>query len=234
MTVDWRVAPCLDVLLGQINAAAPNRSKASDGSIGDTDHQKRDSDHNPWVHRRDVYWVTARDFTHDPDDGLDCNELYRDLVASRDPRIKYIIWNDEITAGAGGPKPWVARDYNPDDPRRNKHTKHLHLSVESSDLLFEVNAWRISLQTTGLIRAVPNVNQPGQRNLQEGLRGNDVKSLQGFMNRYFSSYSKLVVDGAYGPATKKVIAEFQKRSNLAPDGIVGPQTYSALARYGFR
>ena len=42
----WRVARSLDVLLGQLNALAPERSKASDGSIGDAAHASRSSDHN--------------------------------------------------------------------------------------------------------------------------------------------------------------------------------------------
>jgi hypothetical protein len=66
----WRVARSLDQLLAEINASAPNRSRASDGSIGDAAHQTTDSDHNPhcqgWV-------VTARDFTHDPAGGFDAH-----------------------------------------------------------------------------------------------------------------------------------------------------------------
>jgi hypothetical protein len=48
MTMAWRVARSLEVLLGQFNAACPGRSKASDGSIGDAAHATRDSDHKPW------------------------------------------------------------------------------------------------------------------------------------------------------------------------------------------
>ena len=37
-TVSWYVARSLDQLLAEINASAPHRSKASDGSIGDASH----------------------------------------------------------------------------------------------------------------------------------------------------------------------------------------------------
>ncbi|MEO6089551.1 MAG: hypothetical protein ABIQ18_41235, partial [Umezawaea sp.] len=62
--MDWRVANSLQTLLAQLNAAAPGRSKVSDGSIGDPNHQAEGSgsDHNPDA----AGVVCARDFTHDP------------------------------------------------------------------------------------------------------------------------------------------------------------------------
>lgn len=70
--------------------------------------------------------------------------------------------------------------------------------------------------------------------LREGSSGAVVKALQLFMNKAFASYSKLVVDEQFGPATKKVMIEFQKRVGLTADGIVGPQTWVKLAQYGYR
>lgn len=124
----WRVARSLDVLLGQLNTLAPNRSKVSDGSIGDTDHQNRSSDHNPWY---GPGIVTARDFTHDPAN-LNCQSVADRLADSRDPRIKYIIWDRRIwSAGAG----W--RRYTGSNP----HTSHLHLSVVASPLCDDTRPW---------------------------------------------------------------------------------------------
>ena len=126
----WRVAHSLDQLLYEINAAAPGRGKASDGSIGDEDHQSRDSDHNPhccgWV-------VTARDFTHDPGGGFD-SYLFADWLrhrcagdilinGQRETRVKYIISNRRITSPERG---WAWDDYTGDNP----HTHHCHVSVD--------------------------------------------------------------------------------------------------------
>ncbi|MGI8308403.1 hypothetical protein [Saccharopolyspora hattusasensis] len=86
----WRVARSLETLRQQFNTAFPQRSKESDGGIGDTNHQNRTSDHNPWVGPAadGLMLVTARDFTHDPDVGMDIDRLTDELAASRDNRIK--------------------------------------------------------------------------------------------------------------------------------------------------
>ena len=76
--IQWRVAQSLETLRFQLNAMAPGRSKASDGGIGDTDHQNRNSDHNPWVLDGSRGVVTARDFTHDPAGGCDCEHPRRE------------------------------------------------------------------------------------------------------------------------------------------------------------
>lgn len=129
--VQWRVAKCLLRLREQINARYPGRSKASDGTIGDAAHASRASDHNPWVVADGIGVVTAMDITHDPDSGCSARTIVDALVASRDPRIKYIIYDSQIIASyAVGAKPaWTARPYT----GSNKHTKHFHLSC-SSDL----------------------------------------------------------------------------------------------------
>ncbi|MET0236473.1 MAG: hypothetical protein ABW224_17630 [Kibdelosporangium sp.] len=128
---DWRVARALDTLLAQLNAKAPKRNKASDGSIGDEDHANRSSDHNPWY---GPGIVTARDFTHDPANGMDCQKLAERLVASRDPRIKYVIWNWRIWQGS-----W--RAYS----GPNGHASHLHLSVMNNSSCDDTRPWNLGI-----------------------------------------------------------------------------------------
>lgn len=60
-----------------------------------------------------------------------------------------------------------------------------------------------------------------------------VRHLQEYLNAAFGSYSKLTVDGDFGPATEAVVKEFQKRSKLGADGIVGPATLAELKKHGF-
>ena len=134
----WRTAQSLVRLRGQINQAAPNRSKASDGTIGDAAHASRNSDHNPWVRDGDIGVVTALDITHDPANDCDAERIVQALVQSRDSRIKYIIWNRHIISSQV--QPWVWRDYSGQNP----HTKHFHLSVKSDKANYaSVEVWQI-------------------------------------------------------------------------------------------
>jgi hypothetical protein len=131
MTVPWVVDRGLDKLLAQINAAAPNRSKVSDGSIGDPAHQATESDHNP-EHPpppgNPDYEVDARDFTQDPASGADMAVVSETIRLSKDPRVSYVIFNRRIYSGPEGPQPWVWRVYTGPDP----HTGHMHISVRDA------------------------------------------------------------------------------------------------------
>lgn len=131
----WYIAKSLEVLRVQLNALAPHRSTVSDGGIGDPAHSARTSDHNPTAAGQ----VCARDFTHDPAGGLDCHWLARALVASRDPRIKYVIWDRKILDTRPGFSPWQWKPYSGTNP----HTKHLHLSVHSGAIGDQTGAWNL-------------------------------------------------------------------------------------------
>jgi hypothetical protein len=129
--MSWRMAHALggtpqDGLLGEINASAPNRNRASDGGIGDARHSAQSSDHNPCAC---CGIVCARDFTHDPHGGLNGHQLaawLEDRARAGDTRIKYVIWNKRIMSGPGQTHPCgVWRTYR----GKNPHTKHVHLSV---------------------------------------------------------------------------------------------------------
>lgn len=144
----WVVDKSLDVLLRQIDEAAPNRSKASDGSVGDPDHQARDSDHNPQDSEDSSDGndpddqVDARDFTHDPRNGADMHVVAEALRASRDPRILYVIFDGRIFSSypTSTRKAWEWGTYSGE----NDHSKHMHVSV--NDLLNDtVTLWKIGI-----------------------------------------------------------------------------------------
>lgn len=118
----WRLARSLEDLRSRINTIAPRRSKASDGTIGDPAHRARTSDHNP---NADGV-VCALDITHDPAGGCDAGAIAESLRQSKDPRIKYVIWNKRIFSSTM--QPWVWRPYTGTNP----HQKHVHVSVKST------------------------------------------------------------------------------------------------------
>jgi endonuclease G len=138
----WRVARSLLQLRQQIDARAPNRNRASDGTIGDAAHASRNSDHNPWVRDGTIGIVTAMDITHAPQGGCDAGALANAIVNSRDARVKYVIWNRRISnsSSIGGNPPWTWRPYRGANP----HNKHVHISVLPEKSAYDdARAWQV-------------------------------------------------------------------------------------------
>lgn len=133
----WRLAKSLEVLRKQVNAAAPKRDKSNDGTIGDTAHSSRKSDHNP--NKSSV--VQALDITHDPKNGMDSYALAEAMRLSQDKRIKYVISNGRIFSSTE--KPWVWRKYS----GANKHSVHVHISVSDQPAFYDNESpWDIGLK----------------------------------------------------------------------------------------
>ena len=116
--MSWRLAKSLSVLLAEANAAAPDRSKTHDGTIGDAAHASRASRHNP--NSQGV--VCALDITHDPAHGMDVHALARRLALHPHPDLAYIVSNREIATKASGFR-W--RKYY----GASAHEKHAHFAV---------------------------------------------------------------------------------------------------------
>ncbi|NIA71225.1 hypothetical protein HBA54_21735 [Pelagibius litoralis] len=144
---DWRVANALLVLRDQVDAAYPSRNKTSDGTIGDEAHCPGPSDHCPNIIDDGIGVVAALDLTHDPASGCDMQVLTRAIAGSRDPRIKYIIYNREICSSYEyeGQPPWTWRPYFGSNP----HTRHAHFSVlADADLYDDEAPWDIGLTSS--------------------------------------------------------------------------------------
>lgn len=120
------LAPCLVDLFLEADRRWPGRSRASDGSLGDTAHATRDSDHNP-KSPNPPGWVDAGDLTDDKASGCDADLLAHHLVASKDPRVKYVIWNGTVVRSYAKPglPAWTPEPYTGSNP----HDKHTHISV---------------------------------------------------------------------------------------------------------
>ncbi|MHC2533366.1 hypothetical protein ACVJMY_002935 [Bradyrhizobium diazoefficiens] len=131
----WRLARALEQLRAQVNQKWPQRSKESDGSIGDEHHSARLSDHNP----DGAGVVHAIDITHDPKGGFDSYAFADMLLKRQDHRLKYVISNRRIGSGPAGPAPGVWRPYTGINP----HDHHCHVSVMSGQLADDMSAWSI-------------------------------------------------------------------------------------------
>jgi hypothetical protein len=150
--MQWRVAKSLLQLKKQVDQAFPDRSKDSDGSIGDGNHQSRSSDHTPWV---DGNVVTAIDITHDPENGCDSYRMAEELKASRDRRIKYIISDRKICSSEVSP--WNWRPYRGANP----HDHHVHISVHPNrDFYDDTSPWKLPMLDGHLVTAMDEVGDP--------------------------------------------------------------------------
>jgi hypothetical protein len=210
------LAPCLVTLRAQVNAKWPNRSKASDGWIGDSAHAARKSDHNPGPDGV----VEALDITHDPLHGLDASKLAESV--RHDPRCEYVISNGRIAFGAG---PW--KKYT----GSNAHTKHCHVSCMPQPTVYnDKSLWKIDGVVTapqGLPVVVPVVSS--KPILKKGSSGPDVATLQRLLNKYGA---KLLVDADFGKKTLDAVTAYQKAHvpGVTDYGQVGALTWRALER----
>lgn len=216
--INPRPAKCLITLKEQIDANWSDRDKSSDGLLGDAAHASRKSDHNPWVKdSQGVGVVTAMDIDRElaRDGSVTVATLVARLQASRDPRIKYIIWNGQITV-PGDITQW--KPYH----GINAHKHHMHISVSSNPKLYDDDRdWQI-----GSITDAPTAPLPRTvRDLKRGDKGGDVKTLQERLN--VLGYN-LTADGDFGPATERSVQSFQNTKSLRPDGIVGANTRHEL------
>lgn len=83
-------------------------------------------------------------------------------------------------------------------------------------------AVRLAFKQTSTIKK-PVVALP---TLRQGNMGTDVRNLQADLNFLFSA--NLVLDGHFGPATRRALLKFQSATGLVADGIYGPHSYRTM------
>lgn len=211
--MSWRLAKGLERLRDQVNAKWPLRSKESDGSVGDTSHSARKSDHNPDT--RGI--VHAIDITHDPKHGFDSYKFADMLLKRQDPRISYIISNRRIGSGPAGPQPGVWRPYSGANP----HDHHVHISITAARA-DDAGPW-----TFDDIVVSPQPGAPVVRaTLRKSMKGAEVINLKAKLKAKGIDVSQLT--DIFDNETLLGVMVFQLRNGLLDDGVVGPQTWSKL------
>ena len=224
MAASWTLAPALDTLRREYNQKFPKRSKSSDGTIGDTPHSKRKSEHNP--DSKGV--VRAIDLTGK---GEQAQYLLDQVIG--DPRVHYVIHNGKIYSRSNG---WKPRKYTGQSP----HTEHVHVSLRNRTS--ELASWAVvdraandrsswfgtfsgsgsaapgaSIKPTPVVPA-GKVSLSGLRNaVITDLKGprrsttnfSAVSQVQNALNEVFPD-AKVEVDGYWGPATSRSYSRLQK------------------------
>ena len=112
-----KATPAAIAVLRQATALWPKRKKLSDGLLPSVAHLKLspNSDHNTGL---------AVDLTHDPENGVDCAQIFEKL--KEDKRVSYLIFNKKIWS-----RQYAKRGNRPYSGS-NPHTKHLHISIDSN------------------------------------------------------------------------------------------------------
>lgn len=203
----WRVAESLKKLREQLNTAFPNRDKSSDGSIGDAAHSSRKSDHNP----NSAGVVCAIDIDEDLTPSNTVAGIVAQIQMSRDPRVKYIIYEGQITV-KGDITRW--KPYHGANP----HKHHAHISVVGDPELYDdAREWQIA---GPLVDDVVTMTPDVVRDVKLGDKGTDVRAIQEKLG--------VSVDGIFGKNTERAVINFQSANDLNTDGIVGSKTRQAL------
>lgn len=220
----WRTAKAIDVLRAEVNVRWPNRSKASDGTIGDAAHASRSSDHNPWIIVAALGVVRAFDCTAQGIDAAAYAEHLRQLGKAGDPRLAgggYVIFNHRIASERDN---WAWRPYT----GPNGHTKHAHLSLSRNRAGFDSTAtWgidRIGRTPAPLPVADPNAGRVW-RQFSKGATDTAIynKRIKPGRNDQVSELQILLatlgfmpmaeVDGVYGWGTLAAVQAFKRAAS---------------------
>ena len=217
------VAPAAQSVLDQATRLWPNRSRLSDGTVGDPAHAARVSDHNP--DSRGI--VHAADLTHDPAHGVDtyrlADQVRLNAKAGHEPRLKYVISNRRIASPTAN---WVWRYYDGDNP----HTQHMHVSVNSGSVENDTTPWFVEPEPPPLTDQQKRAVLAAARTLirehprprlryrhPNFLRGNYVKEVQRALT--------LPVTGRYGVGTYNGVRKMQRIVGLEQTGEVNQETW---------
>jgi len=209
---------------------AAHKLETSDHNEDDTPGSKSeqtDADNVPEHRAIDV--MLGPSFSKD-----DAEHLVRDLVIDHPenkPRLHYVIWNGVIWSESHN---FEERPYDGSNP----HKDHVHVSGKASDDE-NTTSWHLGAPAT----PTPTLPPSTPRNLELGMKGDDVHQLQQSFKTIFPIYrgyvsvkrgQMIAVDGDFGPQTRAWVIEFQRRVGILRDGIVGPVTRGKLRQYGFK
>jgi len=197
----WRLARSLEVLRAEVDAIAPSRSRASDGTIGDTAHASRPSDHNP----NSAGVVCALDLTHDPGKGADMSRIAEHIRTRRHPALKYVIFDRRIASASSG---WAWRTYTGSNP----HARHMHVSVgvgpdgRSTGPYDDASPWGLAGGISVML-------------CKRGDKGPVVEALQRLLETV--GHSPGAIDGDYGPKTAAALLAARKAAGSVAKDVTG-------------
>jgi len=103
----------------------------------------------------------------------------------------------------------------------NSTGAHLHFGIKMNNAWVDPEPYLLGKKDMGVERMTITL-----RTLSQGLRGEDVKTLQQLLNAKIKA--GLETDGKFGPLTDAALRRYQAANSLAVDGKCGSATWSAL------
>lgn len=206
----WILVPCLGQLRTELNRIAPGRDTSSDGTIGDTAHQSRSSDHNDdevgEVPIRDAdgkHEVHAVDLDADlRESDLTMEKVVQHIVArcrsGAEKRLRYVIYNRRIWEASNN---WRQRSYNGDNP----HDQHAHFSASYETRHEEsTESWHLD-----------ELREDDDVIVRKGDSGEQVRFWQYMLADL--GYDVGEIDGVYGPKMEAAVNAYRaKHAPSAP------------------
>lgn len=116
----------------------------------------------------------------------------------------------------------------------SKYTKQEDYLGTGDILCTKVKGHTVVVLTNGTkyegdsIELVEKVFKLGERTLEKGLEGEDVKELQTFLINYHFLNDK--ADGKFGAKTEQAVKDFQIKYNLDADGKYGKKSHSKMTK----
>jgi peptidoglycan hydrolase-like protein with peptidoglycan-binding domain len=218
--VSWHLAPSLVQLRSEVNRRWPNRPKGSDGTVGDTSHNARKSDHNP----NERGSVNAFDITYP---GVDPKIVI--AAASKHPSANYVIFNKNIYSKKSN---WKAVAYTGTNP----HKTHLHVSIlQSASAERDTTPWLAGATVKPKPKPVKRSTFPLPAGQAFGRRAT-AKVHNGYRNSEDKSDVKRIqrklgvtpVSGWFGPVTEKAVKRWQLRRLIRRTGLVGKKEWDRM------
>ena len=212
--MSWHLAPSLVQFRAEVDKKWPKRSKKSDGTVGNTSHAARKSDHNPNSRNS----VNAIDITYP---GVNPDVVI--AAVKKHPSAAYVIFNRHIYSATDG---WVKKPYTGVSP----HTTHLHISIKQSVKAENSTVKWFTTPAKPVVKPVAKPvkkpalpKYPGPGKLKVGSKNTAVKVVQ-----------TAVGNPVTGTMTSADIADVKRFQRLRPklwpaNGVIGPKTYASLA-----
>ena len=218
--MSWHLAPSLVQLRSEVNRRWPNRPKGSDGTVGDTSHNARKSDHNP----NERGSVNAFDITYP---GVDPKIVI--AAVSKHPSANYVIFNKNIYSKKSN---WKAVAYTGTNP----HKTHLHVSIlQSASAERDTTPWLAGATVKPKPKPVKRSTFPlpaGQAfgrkisaKIHNGYRNSEDKS---DVKRIQRKLGVSPVSGWFGPVTEKAVKRWQLRRLIRRTGLVGKKEWDRM------